>query len=68
LSQKHNLTPSLKTGDIVVEIDQHYFRPAEVDYLLADASKARNELGWEPKVNFKELVKIMVDAIWKLLA
>jgi GDPmannose 4,6-dehydratase len=67
LSQKHNLNPKLETGDIVVEIDQHYFRPAEVDYLLADASKARNELGWEPKVNFKELVKIMVDADMEMI-
>jgi GDPmannose 4,6-dehydratase len=45
-----------------VEIDPRYFRPTEVDVLLADASKARKKLGWEPKVTFKELVKIMVDA------
>ena len=45
-----------------VEIDQRYFRPTEVEFLLADSSKARKELGWEPKVTFKELVRIMVDA------
>ncbi|MCL0075053.1 GDP-mannose 4,6-dehydratase, partial [Thermodesulfovibrionales bacterium] len=45
-----------------VEIDQRYFRPTEVDVLLADAAKAKRKLGWEPKVTFKELVKIMVDA------
>jgi len=45
-----------------VEIDPRYFRPTEVDVLLADASKAREKLGWEPKVTFKELVRIMVDA------
>jgi len=45
-----------------VEIDQRYFRPTEVDVLLADASKAKRKLGWEPKVTFKELVRIMVDA------
>ena len=45
-----------------VEIDQKYFRPTEVDYLLGDASKAKRILGWEPKVKFKELVKIMVEA------
>ncbi len=45
-----------------VEIDPRYFRPAEVDLLVGDASKARGKLGWEPKVTFKELVKIMVDA------
>jgi GDPmannose 4,6-dehydratase len=45
-----------------VEIDPRYFRPTEVDALLADATNARKKLGWEPKVSFKELVKIMVDA------
>lgn len=45
-----------------VEIDQRYFRPTEVEFLHGDASKARRILGWEPKVSFKELVKIMVDA------
>ena len=44
------------------EVDPHYFRPAELDRLFADASKARAKLGWEPKVKFKELVRIMVDA------
>ena len=44
-----------------VEIDPHYFRPAEVDLLSGDASKARRELGWEPKVAFEQLVKLMVD-------
>jgi GDPmannose 4,6-dehydratase len=45
-----------------VEIDERYFRPAEVDFLLADPSKARRVLGWEPTVTFRELVRIMVDA------
>lgn len=45
-----------------VEIDQGYFRPTEVDFLQADASKARRVLGWSPKVTFRELVRIMVDA------
>jgi len=45
-----------------VEIDQRYFRPTEIDVLLADSSKAKAELDWEPKVAFKELVRIMVDA------
>lgn len=53
---------SLKTGDTVVEIDPKYFRPAEVDYLLADASKAGEKLNWKPRVSFREIVKIMVDA------
>ncbi len=45
-----------------VKIDQKYFRPTEVEYLFADASKAKKLLGWEPKVTFKELVRIMVDS------
>jgi GDPmannose 4,6-dehydratase len=45
-----------------VEIDPRYFRPAEVDLLLGDASKAKRILGWEPKTKFKDLVKLMVAA------
>lgn len=45
-----------------VEIDPRYFRPTEVDYLLADPSKARKQLNWQPRVKFHELVRIMVDA------
>jgi len=45
-----------------VKVDPKYFRPAEVDMLLGDASKARRELGWSPKVTFKELAKLMVEA------
>ena len=44
-----------------VEIDPRYFRPAEVDLLIGDPAKARKKLGWEPKVKFKELVRLMVD-------
>jgi GDPmannose 4,6-dehydratase len=43
-----------------VEVDPRYFRPAEVDHLCADASKARKALGWEARVQFKELVRMMV--------
>ncbi len=45
-----------------VKTDPRYFRPTEVDFLQADASKAKVKLGWQPKVTFKELVRIMVDA------
>jgi len=45
-----------------VEIDPRYFRPAEVDFLLGDSSKARKELNWEPKVTFKELARMMTEA------
>ena len=45
-----------------VKIDARYFRPTEVDELIADSSKAKKLLGWEPKIKFNELIKIMVDA------
>jgi len=45
-----------------VEIDPRYFRPSEVDNLRGNATKAKEILGWQPKVNFKQLVKMMVDA------
>ncbi len=51
-----------KTGETIIEIDEKYFRPAEVDLLIGDNTKAKEKLGWEPKTKFKELVKIMVEA------
>jgi GDPmannose 4,6-dehydratase len=50
-----------------VEIDARYLRPTEVDVLLGDASKAKKQLGWTPKVKFGELVRMMVDADLKLV-
>ena len=50
----------VKTGKTLVEIDEKYFRPAEVDLLIGDYSKAKNDLGWEPKTPLSELVKEMV--------
>jgi len=49
-------------GHVVVRVDSHYSRPAEVETLLGDASKARRKLGWEPKTGFAELVEEMVRA------
>jgi GDPmannose 4,6-dehydratase len=49
-----------KSGKVVVAVDPRYFRPTEVETLLGDASKARRELGWEPRISFDELVKEMV--------
>jgi GDPmannose 4,6-dehydratase len=53
---------SAKPGDCIVAIDPRYFRPAEVETLLGDASKARDKLGWEPRTSFAELVREMMAA------
>jgi GDPmannose 4,6-dehydratase len=45
-----------------VKVDPKFFRPSEVDILLGDPTKARTKLGWTPRVTFKELVRLMVDA------
>jgi GDP-mannose 4,6 dehydratase len=52
-------------GQCVVDVDSHYFRPAEVETLVGDASKARAKLNWEPKVSFRELFTEMVAADFK---
>ncbi len=51
----------LKCGDELIHIDPRYYRPAEVDCLQADITKARHRLGWEPKIFFNDLVKVMID-------
>jgi len=55
----------IKTGQILIAIDPKYFRPTEVDLLLGNATKARLDFGWEPKVKFDELIKIMTEADYK---
>jgi GDPmannose 4,6-dehydratase len=49
------------TGKILIKVDSRYFRPAEVDFLLGDSTKAKQEFGWVPKITFQELVQEMVD-------
>lgn len=51
-----------RTGRTVVEVDPRYFRPTEVDLLVGDATKAREQLGWKPQLGFEELVSLMVDS------
>jgi GDPmannose 4,6-dehydratase len=51
-----------KNGDVLLEIDQRYFRPTEVEYLLGDCTKAKEKLGWQAKESFNDLVKEMVEA------
>jgi GDPmannose 4,6-dehydratase len=55
-----------KTGRVLVRIDARYFRPAEVESLLGDASKARARLGWSPEISFDELVREMVESDWEI--
>lgn len=55
----------IKSGKILVEVDPNYFRPTEVEQLQGDYSKAKKILGWEPKITFEDLVKIMVKADWE---
>jgi GDPmannose 4,6-dehydratase len=52
---------TIRQGDVIIRIDPKYFRPTEVDVLLADNTKAKNQLNWSPRVTFKELVRIMID-------
>ncbi len=58
----------VRTGKTIIAIDPKYFRPAEVDLLLGDASKAKRDFAWEPQVKFRDLVKIMTEADYKLLS
>jgi GDPmannose 4,6-dehydratase len=53
-------------GIVRVQVNPYYFRPAEVELLIGNPAKAKAELGWEPKVRFEELVRIMAEADWKL--
>ncbi len=55
------------TGDIIVRMDERYYRPCEVEQLLGDPAKAKKQLGWEPEVKFEELVKIMTEGDLKIL-
>jgi len=50
------------SGRVLVEVDPRYFRPCEVELLLGDPTKAKEKLGWQPRVGFRELVEMMVDA------
>ena len=52
----------VEPGQVIVRIDPRYFRPTEVETLLGDASKAREKLGWEPKISFDELVREMIES------
>jgi GDPmannose 4,6-dehydratase len=56
------VSAQVAVGTEIIEINPNYYRPTEVDFLLGNAEKAKQELGWTPKVKFEELVKIMIEA------
>ena len=61
-----DLAPALKVGDVIMKIDPRYFRPAEVETLLGDPSKAKNKLGWVPEISAQEMCAEMVIEDYKL--
>lgn len=56
-----------KSNKIVVEVSPKYFRPTEVEMLIGDATKAKNQLNWQPKTKFNDLIKIMVKSDYDLV-
>lgn len=54
--------PAVKVGDVIMRVDPRYYRPAEVNALRGDASKAKTQLGWQPQVSFRELCALMIEA------
>ena len=62
---KGDLSPAVKIGQTIVRIDERYFRPSEVETLLGDASKAKDELGWLPKISAHEMCIEMVEDDYK---
>ena len=62
---KGELVPEVKVGQVVVKIDERYFRPSEVETLLGDPSKAKNLLGWEPQITAQEMCVEMVEADYR---
>ncbi len=59
------LNGKIKKGTTVVEVAPHYYRPTEVELLIGNSKKAKEKLGWEPKVRFKELVDLMIESDFK---
>ncbi|HAU13266.1 MAG: GDP-mannose 4,6-dehydratase [Alcanivorax sp.] len=57
-----NLAPGVKVGDVIVKVDPNYFRPAEVETLLGDPSKAKRNLGWEPEISVESMCAEMIES------
>jgi len=62
VSVNKELSPAVAVGDVIVKVDPRYFRPAEVETLLGDPSKAKEKLGWEPEVTVEEMCAEMVES------
>ena len=62
---KGDFAPNVSIGQEIIKIDKRYFRPAEVETLLGDPSKAREELGWEPTITAKQMCKEMIQDDYK---
>lgn len=57
---KSDKAPAMKPGDVIMRIDPRYFRPAEVETLLGDPTKAKEKLGWEPQITAREMCAEMI--------
>ena len=66
ISKLNKVNKNIKIGDIIVRVSSKYYRPAEVETLLSDPQKAKNELGWEPKISVKDMCAEMVEEDLKL--
>ena len=66
ISKLNKVNKNIKIGDIIVRVSSKYYRPAEVETLLGDPQKAKNELGWEPKISVKDMCAEMVEEDLKL--
>ena len=62
LNIKEDFIVDIKEGEVIVEVDERYFRPAEVDLLMGDATKAKEKLGWESKITLEEMIEEMVES------
>ena len=62
---KGNMAPSLRPGQVILKIDPNYFRPAEVETLLGDPTKAKEKLGWVPEITAQEMCAEMVAEDYK---
>ncbi len=61
ISSNKKLTPKINVGDIIVRVSERYFRPAEVETLLGDASKAKKDLGWIPEISLEDMCLEMIE-------